>query len=377
MAHIRSVTKTVLGGVFNSVLHSAAQQSNTPLFDLNFKTATYSGDTLSNMVAEAANFVGGLYEREDTGALMSVAANAAQVSANGLEVWASRTNVALQSRNLTTTWTLTGCTAARSTGRNGSANQGSRVTVTTNGGTAVLPATVLASNTYTGAVDIARVSGTGGVEMSIDGGATWVSLAGITGTFKRISIPSQVVTNPQTQFRFATAGDVFDIDYVTCQTGAILGPRVATTTASVNVPQNRLTCLNKPPIVNFIKGGVYAVYWEGRMNALGGRGIFVSDNNFNITVAADGSIAWGGGLPAGTFQFGVYQKVVITRQADGKGYLYCNGAKSAGATMSGHASLTHFDWATNGAGAFNCGGVIRRTAFYSALTDAEAFALIA
>lgn len=344
---------------------------------LDFKNAVYKGDTLGNMLAEAGNYVGGLYEREDNGNLVTVNANNVQVSPNGLEVWPNRYNVALQCRDLTNaSWTKTGVTAARSTGRNGSTNQGSRVTVTADGGTIALAATADAANNFIGAVDIKRVSGTGGVSMTVDGGLTWVSLTGITSAWQRLRIPTQNLAAPSTQFKFDTTGDVFDMDYVTCQTGTVLGPRIATTTARVQVPQNRATCLNKPPLRDFIKGDAYTVFWKGRMDPLGGRGVFISDANFNCSVQTNGAIAWGtASLPAGTFTFGVDQTVCITRLANGTAKISVNGGSVATGTVSSSAALTHFDVSTNGAGTYNIGGVVRKIAFYTPLSDSAMQAL--
>ncbi|ESZ63754.1 hypothetical protein NL532_32035 [Mesorhizobium sp. C120A] len=350
-----------------------------PRFDLNFVSNAYSGDTLANMAAEAGNFVGGIYEREDSGLIVAVAANAPQVSPNGLEVWPSRKNLALQVRDITSgTWTKTGVTATRTLGRNGGANQASRCTVTANGGIVTQAAAVQAIGDVIGAVDLFKVSGSGTVEMSIDGQANWVVLGGITGAYKRIPIPPQNLANPQVAFRFSNAGDVFDLDWVTMQTGNWLGPRVTSVASAVNTPQNRLTCLNKPPIRDFIKGGVYAVLWEGKMSAAGGRGLFVSDNNFNCSVNADGSVGWGtAAAPAGTFKFDAYQKVAISRDVAGNARLCINGGTIYRGAAASSPIITHFDWGTNGAGVFNMRGVLRRTAFYDTFADSQMVALSA
>lgn len=350
---------------------------SVPFFDLNFVAGTYVGDTLSNMLDEQSNFVGGLYEREDNGLLVAVGANIPQISPNGLEVWQNRQNRAIQSRNMTVSWVPTNVTPTRSTGRNGGANQGSRITVNANGGTIMLPADTFGSGPIIGAVDIFRVSGSGGVEMTVDGGTTWVALAGISGTFQRLRIPTQTLANPQTGFRFATAGDVFDMDYVTTQSGTILGPRVATTTVAVTCPQNRASCLNKPPLRDFIKGNAYTAYWEGKMDANSGRGLFISDANFNCNVAADGTITWGGGSSApGAFSFGVYQKVAIRRLLNGTGAMSVNGGALIPGTVGSHAAITHFDIATNGAGAYNISGIVRRCKFTVPLSDADMIAWV-
>jgi len=363
-----------------SLTSSTILRAGTPdplKYSLDFQNAVYKGDTLTNMLGEAGNYVGGLYEREDNGNLVSVAANQVQITSNGLEVWQNRTNAAFQSRDLTNaTWTKTGVTVARSTGRNGSANQGSRVTVVSADGTAELPVTTETINNFIGAVDIKRVSGTGGASMTVDGGATWVALTGVSTSWQRLRIPTQNLATPKVMFKFDTAGDVFDMDYVTCQSGTILGPRIATTTARVNCPQNRATCLNKPPLRDFIKGGAYTAFWKGKMDANGGRGIFVSDANFNCSVQADGSISWGtASKPAGTFAFGVDQTVCISRDAAGVSRISVNGGAIATGTVGSPAALTHFDISTNGAGAFNIAGVVRKIAFYTPLTDSQMMTL--
>jgi len=347
-------------------------------YDLDFRlSAPKTGGTFFTYIAEAGNFVGGLYELESDGSLVSVGGSTLQRNSDGLEVWPDRTNRAIQNRDFTNaSWTKTNVTAARSTGRNNGANAGSRITVTTDGGTAMLPAITLASSTQIGSVDIKRVTGTGTIEMTMDGGASWVTLTGTGTTWTRPSIPAQTVTNPQVGFRFGTSGDVFDIDYVQLENSNTVGPRIATTTASVNRPQNRATVIGKPPIVDLIKTDTFTAYWEGKLDFNGGRALFVSDANFGFWIAADGSCA-ALGLPAGSFTFGTYQKVAFCRNS-GTASIRCsaNGGAVTSASHGSNAAFTHFDIATNGVGAFNGRGKVRRVSFWNTqVSDATLQAL--
>lgn len=338
------------------------------LYDLDYKNGVYKGALLTDMLTEAANFVGGLYEMEADGSLVSVGANAIQRSPDGLEVWPSRTNRVLQCRNLTDAlWTKTGVTPTRSTGRNGGANQGSRLTLDATGsGTATQAAVTLASNLNIMSIDVKRVTGTPTLEMTQDGGTTWVSVGALTTAWQRLSIPAQTLVNPQFGLRMTgTAGDVLDIDYVQSEVGNDVSPRIVTTTANVQRPQNRATCLGEPPLRDLIKTDTYTAFWHGKMSSLGGKGVYISDANFNISIGADGSCALLN-APAGSFLFDVYQKIAFSRASNGVSKASFNGGPIFTSSIGSHAAITHFDVSTNGAGAFNIRGKVRRSTFWSA-----------
>lgn len=364
------------------------------VYDMDFKRGAYKGGLVTDLLNELGNYVGGLYELESTGALQAIGGSTLQITGNGLEVWPNRNNYLIQNRNITSaSWTKTGVTAARSTGRNGAANAASRLTVTADGGTAMLAAVTLASTQLIGSVDVARVSGSGTIEMTLDGGLTWVALSGVTSSYSRLSIPARTLANPQFGFRFGTSGDIFDLDYAQAEDGNTVSPRIATTTATVFRPQNRATCLNKPPLVNLINSGVFAFYWEGRMGAFGQPGTdvggaFVSDfgnAGFQIRANSAGALSWGqigggSGNPVtanGAFQLNTLQKIAGVRLSDGTSRFSLNGQTVISGTTTSAGTGTHFDIGTNGAGVNNIRNVVNRVSFFNSLSDADLRAITA
>lgn len=357
------------------------------VYDLNFFSNTYKGGLLTEMVREAGNYVGGFYEIEATGALVSTAANVIQRTANGLEVWPQRRNVVLWNRDLTNAaWVKTNLTAVKDQiGRDGVVNAASRITATADGGT-VLQVITLASSARAQSVDIKRISGAGTLEMTMDGGVTWVALAGITGSYTRLSIPTQTLANPQVGFRIGTGGDSFAIDYVQNEDSNTVGPRIATTTASTLRPQNRATCQDLPPLRDIVKGDVFGFYWEGRMDVAGGGGAFVSDvaggfqvRTSNTGVLALGTAGTGPTTPTDGYKFGQIQKIAGVMTAPGAGgcKMCLNGGSILTGSINSNSTITHFDVGTNGAGANNIRGIVKRIAFFNSLTDAELVSLTA
>jgi hypothetical protein len=340
-------------------------------YDLNFRAAAYKGGVPTDFLQEVGNYVGGLYEREDTGALQSVGASVLQITANGIEVWPTRVNAVTQKRDLSNAaWQKVNVTALRNqVGRNGAAGGASRIVSTANNGTILLPLT-LASSVRRQSADVKRLTGTGTLEMTMDGGTTWTVITPAGVEWVRASIPSQTLANPSVGFRIGTNGDAFAIDYVQNENGPTVSPRIAIGATADTRPQCRATSLNKAPLNDLIKTQNYTAYWEGKIDALSGRGLFVSDGGFTVAAAVDGSIA-ALGVPAGEFKFGIYQKVAFSRINAGTTKASVNGGPIRTGSLASHAALTHFDIATNGAGTSNGWGIVKRIAFWNSIVPEE------
>jgi hypothetical protein len=156
---------------------------------------------------------------------------------SGLLIEETRANVALYSRDLTNAaWSKTNITAALNmTGIDGVANSASRITASAANGT-VLQSITLASSQRFQSSYLQRITGTGSVYMTMDGGTTWTdvtSQVGSSGTWIRASIPAQTVTNPSVGFKLATSGDAIGVDFVQNEGGAFATSVIYTTSASV------------------------------------------------------------------------------------------------------------------------------------------------
>ena len=145
------------------------------------------------------------------------------------------TNIVTQPRDCTNAgWTKSNVTAAKDqTGIDGSANVASSLVATAGNGTCLFAAT-LASSTRCASVYIKRITGTGTISFTTDGGTTYTDITSqINSTsYSRVFITQAAVTNPSTGFKIVTNGDKIAVDYVQNETGLyattpISGSRVA------------------------------------------------------------------------------------------------------------------------------------------------------
>jgi hypothetical protein len=159
--------------------------------------------------------------------------NPSTLAARGLLIEEARTNVVLHSRDLANAaWTKTNCTAALTqTGIDGAANTASLLTATAANATCT-QAITLASSARAHSAYVRRVTGTGTVEMTMDGGTTWTAIT-LTSTFARFAIPTQTIANPNVGFRIVTSGDAIEVDCVQNENGTFATSYIPTTTASV------------------------------------------------------------------------------------------------------------------------------------------------
>jgi hypothetical protein len=157
---------------------------------------------------------------------------AANPTSNGLLIEEARTNRLLWNRDATdAAWVKTDVTAAKDqTGIDGVANAASSLTSTADNGTCIQTIT-LASGSRTGSVFLKRITGTGNVQVSLDG-STW-STVDLSDTEWRRIVLSGTVTNPTVGIRIAVSGDAVAMDYGQVEDGAFATSPILTTTASV------------------------------------------------------------------------------------------------------------------------------------------------
>jgi hypothetical protein len=143
---------------------------------------------------------------------------------------------------VTVCWTPTNLTAAKDrTGLDNVASSASSITATGANGTILLARTI-ASTAYITAAYVKRITGTGGVDMTCDGGTTWTAIdvdtvVSPTG-WALVRIPKQTLANPSFGFRLQTSGDAIAVDLVGGNSGFLANQNVIcspilTTTASV------------------------------------------------------------------------------------------------------------------------------------------------
>lgn len=273
------------------------------------------------------------------------------------------------------------------TGADGVGNAATRLTASGANATRLQNIT-LASSTVLLQMEIKRITGTGNVDLTVDGGATWTTVA-VGANFAQVSISQAGVTNPSIGIRLATAGDVVGVDFVNLYSNppnGLLVPnayRIATTSATVLGSQSRPNAIDADagPLANMAKGA-WAFFWKGRSTRAAASGPFImtSDGGFQCSVQPDGSaqFAFGAAVAnsnAGGWRTGMgnVNKAAGFIAADGTVKFCLNGANVGVASGAALASnITHFDLGTNGSGANSIYGTNERIAYGPNLTFTNA-----
>ena len=157
----------------------------------------------------------------------------------------ARTNLCLQARDLSNaSWTKSSTTGAKDqVGIDGTASSASSLVATGANGTCKQSIT-LASASDTFSVFVKRITGTGEVDITIDGGTTWVAITGSinSSTYTRVNV-NQTVTNPSVGFRIVTSGDKIAVDM--CQLEG------STTFASSPIPTTTVSVTRNGDVLSF------------------------------------------------------------------------------------------------------------------------------
>ncbi len=174
----------------------------------------------------------------------------------GVMMERATTNLVLRNRDLSdAAWSKSSVTCAQTaTGVTGVANSASTCTAT--GGSGAVWQTVTASGTRSTSFFIKRVTGTGTIRATRDGGSNWLDItSSITSDWKRVQSQScgnearciQVagmttnVTNPSIGWDFATSGDEIAVDLVQDEGLGWASSPVATTGSSATRNAEELT----------------------------------------------------------------------------------------------------------------------------------------
>jgi hypothetical protein len=206
--------------------------------------------------AFAGNDVDSIYiwaaQLETTASTIPLLANP---TSNGLLIEQARTNRLFWNRDATQTeWVKTNVTAAKDqTGIDGVANAASSLTATANDGTCIQTIT-LASGNRTGSVFLKRITGTGNIQVTLDGST--YSTVELSDTLWYRIVLSGNVTNPTVGIRLAVSGDAVAMDYSQVEDGLFATSPILTTTATVTraAEGRSLTSPNSDGLFNQIEG---------------------------------------------------------------------------------------------------------------------------
>lgn len=276
--------------------------------------------------------------------------NPATLAAKGLLIEEQRTNVAIYQRDLTNAaWSKSNITAALNmTGIDGVSNSASRITAGANNGT-VLQAITLASSQRSQSAYLQRITGSGTVYMTTDGGTTWTdvtSQVGSAGTWALASIPAQTVTNPSIGFKLATSGDAIGVDWAQNENGAFPTSRLPPITTGTITRAADVASLTGVALTT-LQGAAFTVAVEAQLETtafagppvlLGGTGVLalIDAQASNKAQAYDpGS---GGGLGLATAGSGTWNSP--SRAAFAAGASGTSMAMNGGSVATGSALTT-------------------------------------
>ncbi len=309
----------------------------------------------------------------------------------GLVNYSFGSNIALWCRDLTNAaWAAANATVAKNqtgnipTGTGSGTNTASSITATANGAT-VLQTIVNTSKVRAVSAWLKRLTGTGTVEMTVDGGLTWTVVV-TTSNWARCKVPLQTLADPSIGFRLGTSGDSIAVDLVQCQTG-FHGPPIVTTTAAVTTSDTRVS-MQEPaggssPIIPIMKTGRFTFFAEMEFERSdAASAIFTSDGGFVCNLQTDGRIiVQVNGLNAYTDAgIPIYKDGRLNRIAgwvgDGQVVIAVNGTIKTIALATPVLTMTHNDVATQGSGGSSSRSYISKTGFAaSRLTDQQYLAL--
>lgn len=301
-----------------------------------------------------------------------------RVSDKGLLIEPAATNVVIRCRDLTqAAWVAVNMTTALDqTGIDGAANSASSITATA-GNATILQTDVLGSSSRRASAFVKRITGSGVVNMTTDGGSTWVAVT-VTDTLNwtRVNIPAQTVVNPITGFQIVTNGDKIAVDFVQNEVGPIPTSPILTAAASVTRSLDVVKFGFLPQFVNPLYGTLYAEFMLPFLNASVTQTIVAIDLlsgsssgriHLSVNTAGNGNFAVvDGGVTQCSISLGAIVAGVNTQvagayaandfNAAGKGFV---GTTDTSGTVP---TVTQFHFGDN-VGTSPTGGYIRRVAY--------------
>lgn len=217
------------------------------------------------------------YADDSNGNWLQFLAGVPRITNNGLLVEEARTNVVLYSRDLTNAaWnTKTNITVAlNQTGIDGTTNSASSITAT-NSNAIISQGITLSSSARFQSAFVKRLTGSGTVSMTMDGGSTWVDIT-LTSSWSRVTIPTQTLANPTVGFKIATSGDAIAVDAVQNENGAFSTSPIFTTSATITRNADVVSLVTPVAIA---AGAPFTLYGKAASNSPSATAIILNINN--------------------------------------------------------------------------------------------------
>lgn len=196
------------------------------------------------------------------GLLTYAANNVPCITDLGLQVWEGRTNDALWARDMTNAaWVKVNMTAAlNAVGADGAANSASTLTATA-GNATILQTITLGSGADTYSVYLKRVTGTGTINITENGGTAWTACPALSTTaFTRCTLTS-TLANPVFGVQIVTNGDSVIADFNQLEPGGFASPPIPTTTTSAARAADNITATGALlSAFNYLRGSVISQF---------------------------------------------------------------------------------------------------------------------
>jgi hypothetical protein len=185
----------------------------------------------------------------------------------------ARTNLCLQSEVMGTTWSASNITiAANSVAAPDGATTADTLTASAGNGTLIQDLGTIASAVKTFSIWLKRLTGTGNIDLTLDGGSTWTTKT-ITSSWARYDI-TQTLADPDCGIRIVTNADAVYAWGAQVEAASFASTYIATTTAAVTRNADVLTYAVAG---NFaaVPGTFYAEYFPVNTNGalFGGSGL--------------------------------------------------------------------------------------------------------
>ena len=253
----------------------------------------------------------------------------------GLLIEQASTNLGLYSRDMTQSgsWTLgaTMTVAKTATGIDGTANSASLLTAGLTSATdTILQSITYASSATTYSAYVQRVTGTGTVNITLNGGTNWTALTSsncigpgnvasglVTNNYVRCTIEA-TVANPSVGFQIVTSGDQVNVDLNQVEAIAFATSPIITTSSTVTRNADIVTIATSGiPGWKSDTGAIIAKYLNGGTNSYGtifGDQTsdplfqFANSTNYKLDSYLSGDQIWAGG----TYPFSAVSTVGVS-----------------------------------------------------------------
>ena len=231
------------------------------------------------------------WQTNEDGTVTQVAANVARpnhwltgATKGGLLLEGTRTGSGLWSRDLTNAaWVKSASMAAAkdATGVDGVANSAS--TLTSSAATQTCLQTVTKSSaSHAFGPYIKRKTGTGTVEVTVNGGTNWqdvTSSLSTTSWYRASEI--RTVANPQFGFRLTTSGDEIEVDFAGMETGAFVSSPMLTEGSTFTRPDELIETTDVSWLTQGVGTIIFEVAHEANTTDTGFRRPFQLDDGTN------------------------------------------------------------------------------------------------